>query len=342
MIEIAKMFLPLLGTTVAVALCLWLAQRMLLGRHPEFGSEKRLPRQLTMIGLTVAGMVAVALSLPVSESTRNQVIALLGVLLSGIVAFSSTTIIANLMAGIMLRLTKPFRIGDFIRTGEHFGRVSERGLLDTEIQTEHRELIALPNTYLITNPVGVVRSSGAIVSVTLSLGYDIHHSRVDELLIQAARQTGLEEPFVQVIELGNHAVTYRVSGLLVEVKELLSTRSRLGRAVLDMLHTHGVEIVSPTFMNQRQLAHARRIVPAPTVEVPKNSQPAVEQIVFDKAERAEQQDHQRHRLEQEIQELEQVADQADGETKINLNTAIAQKRKQLSKLNGPVDPDKTD
>lgn len=49
--------------------------------------------------------------------------------------------------------------------------------------------------------------------------------RVYDLLLQAAGETRLKEPFVQVLELGDFSVTYRVAGLLSEVKQVISTRS---------------------------------------------------------------------------------------------------------------------
>ena len=33
------------------------------------------------------------------------------------------------------------------------------------------------------------------------------------LLIEAAEKSGLEEPFVHIIEIGNYSITYRISGL---------------------------------------------------------------------------------------------------------------------------------
>ena len=64
--------------------------------------------------------------------------------------------------GVWSQSPTHFRSGDFIRVKEYFGRVTERGLLDTEIQTETRELISIPNAFLISNPVQVIRSSGTI------------------------------------------------------------------------------------------------------------------------------------------------------------------------------------
>ncbi|PKN12560.1 MAG: mechanosensitive ion channel protein MscS [Deltaproteobacteria bacterium HGW-Deltaproteobacteria-4] len=295
-IEFINPFFPLLGTSVIIGVLLWGAHRILIARHPDLGNERLLPRQLVMLGLTLVGVIAIALALPVSVSSRNQIIALIGLVISGTFAFSSGTIFANLMAGLMLRVTKPFRTGDFIKVGEYFGRVVERGLLDTEIQTENRELVALPNTYMITTPISVTRSSGTIVSTTLSLGYDIHHSKVESLLLDAAKECGLEEPFIQILELGNYSITYKVSGMLREIKSLLTARSNLCRCVLDTLHGNRVEIMSPAFMNQRRLPDDLKVIPAATKPVPIESVSVAEEVVFDKAEKAEQ-------LEKEKQQL---------------------------------------
>ncbi len=140
-----------------------------------------------MLGLTFAGVVVVIFAMPLSTETRKQVLGLLGLMVSGVFAFSATTAAANLTAGLMLRVTKPFYTGDFIRVEGFSGRVTERGLLDTEIQSEDRELVAIPNMFLISRPVSVTRSSGAMVSCSLSLGYDMHHGLVEKLLCRRRR-----------------------------------------------------------------------------------------------------------------------------------------------------------
>lgn len=332
MTESIVLFLPLLLTASGFGLLLWTAHRILIASHPEIGHERMFHRQLIMMGLTLASIVALALALPVSESSRNQVIGLIGLAISAIFAFSSGNIFANLMAGILLRVTSPFRIGDFIKIQDYFGRVTERGLFDTEIQAENRELIAIPNTYLISKPVSTIRSSGAIVSASLSLGYDVHHAQVEPLLILAAEKSGLEEPFVQILELGNYSVTYRVSGILSEVKGLITARSNLYRAVLDTLHGHGIEIMSPTFMNQRPLAEGQVIIPAPTKKQPARKTPAAEEIIFDKAEQAEQLDKEKKDLMEQIQELEKTLQEAQDTEKEQIKKTIENHRERLKTL----------
>ncbi len=332
LLDVALSLMPLLAAIAGGIIILLGMNWLLLKRHPELGNERKLPRQLAMLGLTAAAVVAVTLTLPVSDSTRNQVIALIGVLLSGVIAFSSTTLVANLMAGIMLRVTKVFRTGDFIRVGGHFGRVAERGLLDTEIQTETRELVSLSNNYLLSVPIEVVRSSGTMVAGTLSLGYEVHHSRVEALLVKAAEETGLEDPFVQILELGNYAITYRISGLLTDVKSLISARSDLYRSILDTLHGDGIEIVSPNFMNQRRLADEVRIIPPERDAKPKTETAKMEEIVFDKAEQSEQREEAKLKLQAEIQELGTKAKEAEGDAKKQIADEIDMKRKQLGEI----------
>ncbi len=154
---------------------------------------------------------------------------------------------------------------------------------------------------MVSNPISTVRSSGAIVSVSLSLGYDVHHSQVDSLLIKAAEKSGLKEPFVHILELGNDAITYRISGVLSDVKGLLTARSELSRAVLDTLHGNGVEIMPPSFMNQRQFDESERIIPRPTKQQSASTSQAAEEIVFDKAEQVEKFDKEKNDLLKHIQ-----------------------------------------
>lgn len=292
-------FMPLLATLAAMALGLWFANWLLL-RRTSLTTESRLPGQVTMLVLTAVALIAVILALPVSESTRGDLLSLLGLVLTGVIALSSTTFVANAMAGLMLRAVKSFHHGDFIRAGEYFGRVTERGLFHTEIQSEARDLITLPNLFLASNPVTVVRSSGTIVSCDLSLGYDVPHYEVEPLLKEAAQAAGLQEPFLQILMLGDFSVNYRISGYYPQVKQLLTMRTRLRKEVLDKLHGAGIEIVSPAFMNQRQFRDGEKFMAPPKLSEEGVAAPqAPEALIFDKADRAEKIQN----LENEVQSL---------------------------------------
>lgn len=301
-------FWPLLAVTAAGTLVLAVARRFLLGRERLPAGEPRFLRHALMLALTALVVAAVVLALPLGEDAKTQLLTLLGVLLSGVIALSSTTFVGNAMAGLMLRAVRAFRPGDFLHVEQHFGRVTEIGFLHTEIQTEDSELTTLPNLFLVTHPVTVTRHTGTFVHAEVSLGYGVPHWRVDELLRGAVENAEMHDPFVQVMDLGDHAVTYRVSGFLENVKHLLSARSRLRTCVMDALHSGGVEIVSPTYMNQRRLDPSVSV--APPAREPERVTPeqSTEAVIFDKAEEAES----RERLQQELLDLEERLEEIRG------------------------------
>ncbi|MGI9286973.1 MAG: mechanosensitive ion channel family protein [Pseudomonadales bacterium] len=288
------------------------------------GREHPILRHVLILLLCIAAVLLLILSVPISDVMRGQILNLLGIVITAVIALSSTTFVANAMAGILLTLIKSYRIGDFIRIGEQFGRVTERGLFHTEIQTEDRDLTTFPNLYLATNPLTVVSGSGTVISTVLSLGYDLPHSRVETLLLQAAIESGLEDPFVQVTELGDFAVTYKACGFLREVKQLLSAKSLFKKKVLDVLHSNGVEIASPTIMNQRPIGNDVQFIPeaiemSPRPVSEQDSTP--ENVMFDKADVAEKMElliEQEKQLEEKIEALKKEAESPEREQKLGL------------------------
>ncbi|RZV34202.1 MAG: mechanosensitive ion channel family protein [Chromatiales bacterium] len=284
--ELAASFVPLLGTLVAVALVL-AAINWTLKRRWKDNPDAQFRFQLIMLALTFSGVLAIILALPISDQTRGQLLSLIGILLSAAIALSSTTFIGNIMAGIMLKVVRSARPGDFITVASLTGRITEMDLLHTEIQTEFRDLVTVPNLFMVTQPLQVVRASGSIITAEVSLGYDVSHSNATDILCNAAAKAGLKDSFVHVRELGDFSVLYRVAGLLEDIQSLISARSRLRAAMLDALHDADIEIVSPNFMNTRALQEGKAFIPAPSRKPARAAaQPAAEDLAFDKAEDA--------------------------------------------------------
>ena len=161
---------------------LYFLNRRMVRRSAEIPAEGTFRRQLVLSILGVVFLVAVIISAPLNPDNTHDLIALFGVALTGVIALSSTTVASNAMAGVMLRIVRNFRRGDYIRAGDYLGRVTERGLLHTEIQNERSDLITLPNLYLVNNPVTVIRPSGTFISAQVSLGYDLQHDDLEDLI----------------------------------------------------------------------------------------------------------------------------------------------------------------
>lgn len=286
--EIAQQYFPTLWPMIAVVviglILAWIS-KWVAHRSQEGGSS--LLYQLFNWLNASAVIIALIVLLPLSEKTQGQILSLLGLVLTAVIALSSTTFVANAIAGVMLQATQPFRPGDYIRINDQFGRVTKRSLTNTRIQTEWRDITSLPNMLLVNNPVTVLHRDGTIIYAEISIGYDVTYTRVEELMLQAGTDAGLEEPFVLVHELLDHAVAYRICGFLPSMNNLLSSRSNLRKTVLARMHSNGIEIVSPSFMNQRALDPNKKVIPDVPVthsgqRPPANSQ-APEEKIFDKA-----------------------------------------------------------
>ena len=283
----AKRFLPFL-VVLALAMASLAFLNFFFRTRLKDKPDLQFRFQLVMLCLTLVAVLTVVIALPVSDALRGQLLGLIGILLSAAIALSSTTFIGNILAGIMMKAVRSARPGDWITVADLTGRIVEMNLLHTRVQTEFRDLVTVPNLFMVTQPLHVVRASGTIIHTEVSLGYDVHHSRVRDALLEAAENAGLKDAFVHVRSLGDFSVNYRVAGLLEDVQSLLSTRSKLCRAVLDAMHAADIEIVSPTFMITRAVGADRRFV---AEEEPiANDDPVeatrAEDLAFDVAEEA--------------------------------------------------------
>ncbi|MCQ6963618.1 mechanosensitive ion channel domain-containing protein [Methanolobus chelungpuianus] len=258
-----------------------------LFRKKAFFSKDRIIQQLVILIILAAGLGIAVLTLPLSTDDKNLILTLAGIVIGAAITFASTTFVANAMAGIMLRLINPFRRGDFIKTNDTFGRVTEINFLHTQVQSVDRDLIMIPNRMLVSYPLKTIRSSGTIISASVSLGYNISRKTIEKNLLIAAERTGLENPFVHVTELGDFSVTYKVGGLLRDVESIITKRSDFKKNVMDSLHEADIEIVSPTYTNRRNLKDDYVCIPPEekggTPVMHDESIPKTEDIIFDKA-----------------------------------------------------------
>lgn len=217
--------------------------------------------------------------LPLELEVKNQILSLL----RPVIALFSTALVSNAMAGVMLRITHEFRGGDFIEVDTLVGRVTDLGIFHTEVQ-----LVSLPNLLLSQKAVKVTRRDGTFINLALSIGYMVSHQEVEKALLEAANRCKLTDSFVFVEAFLDHAIRYRLYGMLSESGERLSKTSELHKSVLDVFCEEGIEIASPALMDRREYDTAVQYFP----KIGKKNQTRkeatiVEELVFDKADEAQ-------------------------------------------------------
>lgn len=118
--------------------------------------------------------------------------------LSTLVAISATAGVAfglgaqetvkGVLAGILILLERPFRVGDMVRVDAHYGEVTRIGLRTTWIRTFQDSTVTIPNNLLMDRAV-VNANSGAIVeqvTVEISLPAGVDVRKVKNLMLEAA------------------------------------------------------------------------------------------------------------------------------------------------------------
>lgn len=237
--------------------------------------------------LVLLGLLIFTLSMPIDGALKGQILGFLGIIISAGFALSSTTVLGNLIAGIMNNSMNRFRNGDLIKIGDMHGRVIRKSVFHTEIQLEDSNFITVPNLYIASNPVKLIRKTNTVISTAVSLGYDISRERIEKALKEAAISAGLKDPYVYITSLGDFSVVYKIHGFLEDSSKYFSNNSLLNAKVMDHLHQEKIEIVSPTFMNQRRADEIEYIPKETTNLIPAGSEKSPEKLIFDAAIKSE-------------------------------------------------------
>ncbi|MBL0419705.1 mechanosensitive ion channel family protein [Ramlibacter sp. AW1] len=146
--------------------------------------------------------------------TPGQLISVLG-LSSVAIGFAFRDILQNFLAGILILLAEPFRIGDQIVSGSFEGTVEEIQTRATLIRTYDGRRVVIPNSTLFTDPVTVNTAfDRRRLEYDVGIGYgdDIAHAR--HAMLEAVR--GIEgvladpPPEALVVDLAGSSVNLRL------------------------------------------------------------------------------------------------------------------------------------
>jgi hypothetical protein len=192
--------------------------------------------------------------------------------------------------------------------------------------------VAVPNSVLAQKEVHVTRQAGTFVNASVSIGYDEPHGNVEAALKRAAEKCDLTEVFVIVEELMDHAIGYRVYGLLKDSSQLVTKASQLNKSILATLHQEGMEIASPGLVNQRRYEQQSRFAPKVTKpEVKVAAEADIEDIAFDRAEQAESIEKLYAEQEKLHQTLRAIGDESEQEAAMETKEQVEQHESALRK-----------
>ena len=248
--------LPLLAAAILIFVLLLLGAKGI--RHLAEKAMKRSSNQgaataigrllyVAMVGLAV--MIAVTIAFP--SMTPGRLISLLGI--GGVaIGFAFKDIFQNLLAGILLLLRHPFRVGDEITTGEFTGTVEAIETRATFIRTYDGRRVIIPNSDVYTKPVTVISAYDMLRSeYDVGIGYGDDLGQAKTIALEAIKRvTGVladPAPDVLVWELGESAKNIRIRWWTNPARaDVLRIRDGVLREVAEAIASAGMDLPFPT------------------------------------------------------------------------------------------------
>ncbi len=196
---------------------------------------------------------------PLLPNSDSQVFKGVSVFIGIVVSLGSSSIVSNLVAGLVMTYMRPFHIGDYIKVGDTVGEVIEKTVLVTRIRTRKNEVVTIQNSSLMgsqtSNFTVAAKNFGIIVHTKVTIGYDVPWQKIKEIMESAALATpGIKHkphPFMMITALDDFYVEYEINAYTDDAVKLPAVYSALHANLLQRFFEEGVEIMSPHIYARR-------------------------------------------------------------------------------------------
>jgi len=235
---------------------LLLEKRILTHTPLALGQQYAVARVISYL-IFVLGLIVGLQSLGLN---LNSLVVVGGALGIG-VGLGLQAIVSNFVAGLILLLEQPIKLGDRIEVGNTYGDVVRLRGRSTWIRTNENVVIIVPNSDFINQSVTNWTANDRQVRISLSVGvsYDSDPNRVREILTGVAGEHPdvLSDPGPEVIftEFGDSSLNFELRVWTVQqVQTPARLKSDLYFSIFDAFRKEAIEIPFP----QRDL-HVRSI-----------------------------------------------------------------------------------
>jgi len=167
-----------------------------------------------------------------------------------IIGFAAMNTIGNAIAGIIVMVSRPFKIGDRILFKSQFADVVAIDLIYTRMKTLDNVLISVPNQELLTTEIDNYGKNTIVRRrCSITAGYELTSEQVETALLEAATRIDqvLKEPkpYVWITDFGDFAVEYTLYVFINQIKRLPEIDAKLKKTVLETCKSHKIDISTP-------------------------------------------------------------------------------------------------
>jgi small-conductance mechanosensitive channel len=190
---------------------------------------------------------------PLLPNSESDIFKGVSVFVGVLFSLGSSSIIGNLVAGIVVTYMRPFKLGDRIQIGNVIGFVVEKSATVTRLRTHKNEYITFPNSTILTSSITNYNFSadnkddhGLILYVTITFGYSTPWQTVHSILIEAALKTQNIEhdpmPFVLQTKLDDFYAHYEINAYTKAIEKVPAVYSELHKNIQNGFHDAGLDM----------------------------------------------------------------------------------------------------
>jgi small-conductance mechanosensitive channel/CRP-like cAMP-binding protein len=181
-----------------------------------------------------------------------------------VVGFALQDTLGNAFSGLAIQIEKPFHVGQWIRIGEHEGRVEEITWRATKLRTKATNFVIVPNSTIAKE--AIINYSEPVIPTRLDVevgaSYDVAPDLVKAALFEALGNAAmvLEEPppSVLLVDFGASAITYRTRFWILDFACDQDACDQVRTNIYYSFKRHDIEIPWPIQVEyQREWAPAR-------------------------------------------------------------------------------------
>lgn len=187
----------------------------------------------------------------VLQISSSQLLAFSG-LFGAALGLGIKDLFANVVGGLVMILERPYRVGDKIQLGDHYGEVLDIGIRTTTLVTPNDSEVSVPNYLLFTESMSNANAGSPEMLVVTEVAVDVDADigRAKEIMEQALATSQYfyasddHQPWVNVDD-GPRYTTITGKAYVNDHRNEQQFRSDITERVLDRFEEAGIE--RPTF-----------------------------------------------------------------------------------------------
>ena len=193
----------------------------------------------------VGFIIAVIASFPIFGFSFSNITIVAGALSVGI-GFGLQNIVVDYLAGFILLIERPIKVGDWIVVSAGEGYVKDINRRFTVIQTFDRAMIIVPNSELISSPVinWFYKNIKGRLVITVGVDYNSDPDKVKELLLKCANDHPSivlsPKPSVILAGYGDHSIDFELRGFVKNVDNGYDVKSELRFSIIERFKEAGI------------------------------------------------------------------------------------------------------